>query len=127
MQQDYVDYDPYGTEESVLHDQAWGFCDPKCFAHKEEILASDLQEVTAPPCREVQVKLAVLSEDQCRNRTWGQSNLKFRAKVDRWGGGGQLQGALCRTQDRDSLRYLQQGGHAVQGRHLQDRGGVGGV
>jgi hypothetical protein len=29
------------------------------------------------------VKLAVLSEEECRNRTWGHGQPKFRAMVDR--------------------------------------------
>ena len=40
---EYDQKDP--KEESVLHDHAWGFCDPKCFVRKEDILALDLQEV----------------------------------------------------------------------------------
>ena len=40
---EYDHKDP--KEESVLHDHAWGFCDPKCFVRKEDILALDLQEV----------------------------------------------------------------------------------
>ena len=31
--------------EAVAYDSAWGFCDPKCFASKEDLLAEDLQEV----------------------------------------------------------------------------------
>ena len=45
---EYDHKDP--KEESVLHDHAWGFCDPKCFVGKEDILALDLQEV--PFCLE---------------------------------------------------------------------------
>jgi len=68
---EYDHKDP--KEESVLHDHAWGFCDPKCFVGKEDILALDLQEV----------KLWILSEEECRNRTWTHSKAKFRARVDR--------------------------------------------
>ena len=39
------DYDVYENIESVSHDRAWGFCDPKCFDSKEDLLAQDLQEV----------------------------------------------------------------------------------
>ena len=39
------EYDHESKEESVLHDHAWGFCDPKCFVQKEDIVALDLQEV----------------------------------------------------------------------------------
>ena len=84
---EYDHKDP--KEESVLHDHAWGFCDPKCFVRKEDILALDLQEV---PFRlkkyirsktHLQVKLWILSEEECRNRTWTHSKAKFRAMVDR--------------------------------------------
>ena len=37
------DFDEYA--DSVSHDRHWGFCDPKCFASKEDLLAEDLQEV----------------------------------------------------------------------------------
>ena len=44
-QVDDYDYDDNSTIEAVLHDSAWGFCDPKCFVEKKDLLALDLQEV----------------------------------------------------------------------------------
>ena len=84
-QYEYDDKDP--KEESVLHDRAWGFCDPKCFSQKEDIIAMDLQEVPffskSISGENLKVNLWILSEEECRNRTWTHSKAKFRAMVDR--------------------------------------------
>ena len=82
---EYDDKDP--EEESVLHDRAWGFCDPKCFSQKGDIIAMDLQEVPfaskSMTGGNLKVDLWILSEEECRNRTWTHSQAKFRAMVDR--------------------------------------------
>ena len=44
-QPDEDEYDYDETIESVAYNSAWSFCDPKCFASKEDLLAEDLQEV----------------------------------------------------------------------------------
>ena len=44
-QPDEDEYDYDETIESVAYDSAWGFCDPKCFASKEDLFAEDLQGV----------------------------------------------------------------------------------
>ena len=39
------EYDEETVNVSVAYDRAWGFCDPKCYVSKEDLLAQDLQEV----------------------------------------------------------------------------------
>ena len=82
------DYEYDSNTESVLHDRAWGFCHPKCFARKEDILALDLQEVCLKDDLEFkvlfEVELWILSDKECRNRTWAHSKTKFRARIDRF-------------------------------------------
>ena len=39
------EYDEETVNVSVAYDHAWGFCDPKCYVSKEDLLAQDLQEV----------------------------------------------------------------------------------